>query len=190
MPRNLNVGDVVGKLYELLKDLDPSERLRVVQAALTLFGESADALSDGAEDNAQKGSSGARANRTGAMPNSEQDYFAAKQPRNKGEELAVAARFLEQTEQEETYTREDLKRVIGAARRNFDVRNFSRDITNATNQAGFFNRGTGRGKYKLSYYGQQYVDALPDRDKAKKARRPGRKSKTGKKAKRKSASKS
>src|SRR5207247_3229045 len=72
----------------------------------------------------------------------------------------------------QTHSKADLKKVIADARRNFDDRNFARDIKNARRQAGLFNLGTERDAYQLSSYGQQYVDALPDKDAASKLKKP------------------
>jgi hypothetical protein len=60
-----------------------------------------------------------------------QTYFDQKNPQSKIEELAVAARYRELKEGVETHEKEDLKRVITSARRNFDVNNYTRDLGNA-----------------------------------------------------------
>lgn len=102
-----------------------------------------------------------------------QSYFAAKNPRTKGEELAAAARYRELNEGAESSTRADLERVIKNARRNFDAGNFRRDLENART-SGLFTRGSGKDSIILSTYGQSYVDALPDRAVAKQFARPKR----------------
>lgn len=85
----------------------------------------------------------------------------------------MAARYREIAEKEESHSKTDLRTVITTgAHRNFDDANFARDMNNAKRQAGFFNLGTGRDTNKLSYYGKQYVDALPDREEAGKLKRP------------------
>lgn len=147
------VAQVPAKLYELLEPLSPEERARAVQATLILFGE-------------------ATLRGAGGVLTDAAAYLDGKAPQNKGETLAVAARFRELGQKEETHSKADLKQVITTARRNFDDRNFARDLNNAKRQAGFFNLGTGRDSSKLSYYGQQFVDALPDREAAYKLRRP------------------
>ena len=165
------------KLYKLLSPLRPDERARVVQATMILFGEDAPAPLPASHDGLASRKDTPPSNDAGA-------YFDEKEPKNKGETLAVAARFLEQTAHEETHSKADLKAVITSARRNFDDNNFARDMDNAKRHAGFFNLGTGRDASKLSYYGQQYVDALPDREAALKLRRPkvgGGKKRTSKK---------
>jgi hypothetical protein len=102
------------------------------------------------------------------------EFFQQKDPHNKLECFAVAARFLETNQNVASCSKDELKSVMGTkgARRNFDERNFQRDIDNAK-QKGLFNRGADeKGKFTLSYYGQQYVDALPDRAKVKALRKP------------------
>lgn len=178
MPKT-NVAQLPAKLYELLSPLSPEERARVVRATMILFGEGAPAPPPAGATPPPAGASPPAANDAGA-------FFDMKDPKNKGETLAVAARFRELNQNEETHTKADLKAVITSARRNFDDSNFARDINNAKRQAGFFNLGTGRDASKLSYYGQQFVDALPDREAASKLKRPrvggGRKRITKKKA--------
>jgi len=175
-----NVAQIPAKLYELLEPLSAEERTRVVQATMILFGDAVPA-SPGAP------AAPAAPDTPAGQPagsNTHQDYLDQKDPKNKGEVLAVAARYREMYQDSHTHTKADLKKVITDSRRNFDDSNFARDINNAKRQAGFFNTGTGRDSSKLSYYGQQFVDALPDRDKAGKIKRPkvgGAKKKSAKK---------
>ena len=77
------------------------------------------------------------------------------------------------------------KKIFSVSRRNFDSHNYNRDMQNARNQAGFFNKSTEKGSDTLSYYGQNYVDALPDRDTAKQLSRPKTKSPSKKKTRKK-----
>ncbi|MCZ7597853.1 MAG: hypothetical protein M5U09_09150 [Gammaproteobacteria bacterium] len=79
--------------------------------------------------------------------------------------------FGEQHADAEASTQGELKEVIKAARRNFDANNFRRDLDNARTK-GLFNRGTGKDSAVLSHYGQNYVDALPDREALKRLRNP------------------
>jgi len=171
--------DAVSKLLSVLESLEAPERTRVIQAALTLLG---------SETQVEQFSAGrgteVAAGRRQITQMGEQAYLDSKDPRTKVEELAVAARYREERESATSSTRADLERVITAARRNFDARNFRRDLENARTK-GFFTRGTGRDSIVLSHYGQKYVNALPNREalksvgKAKGAgRRRGRK-KTG-----------
>jgi hypothetical protein len=176
-----NVAQLAAKLYELLEPLSAEDRTRVVQATLILFGDE-----QPAPPSRQSGSSVDSVGNVDA--GDAQTYFNEKAPQTKGEALAVAARYREISEREETHSKADLKKVITEARRNFDDHNFTRDIDNAKRQAGFFNVGTGRDANKLSYYGQQFVDALPDRERAANLSRPrvgGNRKRTTRKATRK-----
>ena len=168
-----NIAQISAKLYELLDSLDRDERAKVIQATLILFGDAApgSTMIGGADDS-----------KNGITDLGDEDsvsdpkrFFEQKDPQNKGEELAVAAGYREIKEAVHVHNKQDLEKVITDARRNFDSSNFNRDIKNARNQAGFINKWTGRNSYKLSYFGQNYVDKLPDRDAAKKLRRPVKK---------------
>lgn len=161
------MAQIPAKLYELLSPLSPDERTRVVQATLILFGDEVPAAS--------LPRSAAQTKIAGIASDASVDpavFFDQKGPRNKGEELAVAARFRELHQHQDKHSKADLKKVITDARRNFDDNNFARDINNARRQAGFFNLNTGRDSSKLSYFGQQFVDALPDREAASNFKRP------------------
>lgn len=157
------------KLYDLLVGLESEDRRRLVEATMLLLGESPPATKPIASPT---GSLPSRKSAHGGSGLSAMDFFTQKDPRNKGEQLAVAARYLEQYESLESCSKEDLKRVFSEARRNFDNGNFARDINNAKRQAGFFTLGGDRSAYVLSHYGHEYVDALPDREAATKVRRP------------------
>lgn len=172
-----SVSQIPAKLYELLDPLTAEERARAVQATLILFGDEVSAQSLGDKP----GNAGKPLGKAGS-PRDPGEFFHLKDPQNKGEILAVAARYRE-IQGEEAHSKSDLKGVIVDAGRNFDDANFARDMNNAKRQAGFFNLGTGRDA-RLSYYGKQYVDALPDRAKAGALKKPkigGRKSSASKK---------
>lgn len=161
-----SIADASAELYRLLEPFDPSERKRIVRGTLTLLGEPvADTQADNETDLPQV---------RGTTGKSAREYFDLKKPNNKIEELVTAARFHEQREGGESSTKEDFKKIISDARRNFDNVHFTRDVDNARSK-GYFNKGgTAKAGYTLSYFGQNYVDALPDRDAAKKIQRPKR----------------
>lgn len=163
--------EATSSIVATLEPLESDERKRVIQAAMTVLGEQAAQLPTGSND---KGSSrGNGDNESG--DGDAKSFFEQKAPKSKGEELATAARFRELFEDAETSTKEELKAVIKKARRNFDDHNFRRDVDNARRSQGLFTKGTGKDSYVLSHYGQNYVDAMPDRDAVKKLRRPTRK---------------
>ncbi|WP_440975507.1 hypothetical protein [Pseudoxanthomonas winnipegensis] len=150
----------VSKIVAIIESLGEEERQRVFDAVITLTG-----LSRSYDPGDRTGQSvGLRDNRSGEGPGvSAKEYFDAKGPQNKIEELAVAARYLEENEGAEEVSKDDLSRVFKAARRNFDKNNFNRDMTNAKTR-GLFNKGSSAGQNALSHAGQGYVDNLPERD--------------------------
>ena len=174
-----NIAQVSAKLYELLKDLERNERQRVIAATQVLFGDSTNELPTGGADG-QGGEKGNQSTVT-ASAHDPKGFMDEKNPQNKGESLAVAARYRELHQKAETHTKDELKKVFTDSRRNFDSSHFARDMQNARNQSGFFNKNTDKGSDTLSYYGQNYVDALPDREAAKKISKPKTRGATRKK---------
>jgi hypothetical protein len=172
-----NLGVLSNKVYDLLHGLEPGDRAKVMNSVSQLYADPPPAQNLGGRRDGQippsSGSGKPHAQHHGST--TPQSFFAAKSPINKVEMLAVAARFREQHGLGESHTVEDFVAFFRDARQNFDRAHFPRDIKNASHNAKLFVPGTTRGQYQLSYYGQQYVDALPDRDAAKKVKRPGRK---------------
>lgn len=180
-PSDSNLADITQQIHALLVDLDSEKRQRVIASVCLLLGEQAPgggyAVPGVQQVPPQVPAQPAAPTLVGAaapMPDEAdaQAFFDQKAPQNKGEQLAVAARFLEISEGLEKYKKEDFKRVFDSARRNFDRAHFSRDLDNAKRQAGFFTMGSGSQSHSLSHYGQQYVDALPDRAAVAALRRP------------------
>ena len=179
----INLGELSNKVYTLLQDLEAEERTKVLTSVAHLFGDPPTLGSPG--------STSTQASTPQPKPNfgsqsasgTPQQYFVSKDPKNKGEMLAVAAKYLEDHGSGHLHTREDFEKFFTDARQNFDRKNFARDMKNARNQAHLFNKGTTGGQHQLSYFGQQYVDLLPDREALKKLQRPGRKAAKKKKAK-------
>jgi hypothetical protein len=160
--------DIVPKLVTLLGKLDPDDRVRAIQAALLTLGDSAVpaglGMGTGTGGNGG-GGAGAGAGSVGG-PMTPQAYFKAKKPSTKIEELAVAARYREEYANADTSSKAEIQGVVLKARLNFDASNFNRDINNAK-RAKLFNFGGGRDAHMLSAYGQDYVDALPNREAVK-----------------------
>lgn len=158
-----NIGEIPGKLYALLHGLSSDDRKKVISATVALFGDAAP------NTNHQAGSP--TNERTGLdEASTPKVFFDQKEPRTKGEELATAARYLELQKGTDLFNKEDLKTVFSTARRNFDSANFLADMSNAIHQAKFFTKGGPKGLYQLSYFGRKFIDALPDRQKAKQAK--------------------
>jgi hypothetical protein len=183
----LSSGDALSRVIEQLQPFEESERERVIRAVLSFFGVARDAGrgdSEGRREDLPYGDGSRKKSRQ--APAGAKAYFDEKQPHSKIEELAVAARFREETENADSSSQEELGAIFRAARRTFDAHNFKRDVDNARNK-GLFMRGTGRDSLHLSSYGQTLVDTLPDRDSAKalkpKVKRRGGRKKSAKKSK-------
>jgi hypothetical protein len=161
-----SISETATKLLALLEPLSPDDRRRVVDGVLVLLGEATQDIRGRTSDQ-QRTAAGHGASATGTA----KAFFDSKQPNSKIEELAVAARFHELTSDAESHSKADFEAVFKNARRNFDSVHFKRDLDNARTK-GFFNKGSGKDAAVLAYYGQNYVDALPDRDALKQIRAP------------------
>ena len=160
-------GEITLQVYRLLAGLDAGDRKKVLVAVSALLGEHAASVSTGVATSRVPSPTKELILGPDA-PTDPASFFSAKDPQTKVEELAVAARYRELATNEDVHDKDNLREIVRAARRNFDDRNFHRDISNAR-IAGLFNRGK---QLTLSFYGQNYVDALPNRDAVKALRRP------------------
>lgn len=174
--KKISIAAITSKLFDILEPLETDDRSKTIAAVQTLLGNTPITQTPPANAPAGSGGSGAATNilRTGGAI-TEKAFFDQKDPRNKGEELLVAARYRELYQGAFESNKENFEQIIGVARRNFDSNNFKRDLDNAKTK-GLFNKGP---RHTVSYYGQQYVDAMPDREAVKGLRRP---KKAGKKA--------
>lgn len=151
-------------MYDLASTLEPDDQKKAIAALRALLG-----LGTSNPEGDESGDVGGSGSGSGDAKDAA-GFFSSKEPKNKGEELAVAARYRELKQDASEHEKEELEKVVRAARRNFDSKNYSRDIDNARRK-GLFNHGT---PTTLSYFGQEYVDALPDREKVKSIPSPGR----------------
>ena len=158
------------KIVAALDTLESEERMRAVQAALNILGEGEVPIQTSDDSS---GSGGESADTSGGGSMTAKEYFDAKKPKTKGEELATAARYREESVNAVSSSKEEIRSVTSDARRNFDSRNYARDIGNARIK-GFFNRETGKDSAVLSHYGQSYIDALPDHEAARALTKPKR----------------
>jgi len=168
------------ELYALLNALGtPEDRQKVITAAMTLVGEAHHNPTGAGQGSKTEtfglppapGSSGAS---SGGNPTARQ-FFDQKQPKGKTEELAVAAYYREHFVQSgAANTRDDFQAVIKTgAKRAFDDRHYARDLANAKT-AKLINTGK---ENQISYIGEKFVDALPDRKAAAATRKSTRSSK-------------
>ncbi len=173
-----NIGVLVGKVYELLKDLSPQDITRVLGAVATLFGNDPVPVPGNATHSPRDSLPLPRVE-TGNLSDPV-GYFAAKDPKNKQEELAVAARFREIVRGDQKHSKKDFENIFGEARRNFDAVNFAFDMRNAKKAGLFVKGGKASHMHHLSYFGQNFVDALPGRQKASSANTNSRKKRKAK----------
>lgn len=169
--------DAVNVIHDALENLDRDDQLKALKAAVLLLGITAESVGLVVEKPATSKNNSSGRSTAAAVNNghdgvtsevgSAAEFFKAKDPQGLIEVLAVAARFRELNEKVESHTKEDFDSVFRAARRNVPS-NFPRDLKNAKKQQ-YFNSGS---DIVLSHYGQNYVDALPDRESARAINRP------------------
>ncbi|MBX3321779.1 MAG: hypothetical protein KF757_02180 [Phycisphaeraceae bacterium] len=152
-------GESAKQLLEILAQHGEEEQVRLLQGAAVMLGVAAPTTPSAGYDNSS--ATGGRGGSTDSNTEEPATFFANKKPTTKQEELAVAARFRE-NRGNETHTKEDLQEIFRRASINFDSNNFNRDVDNAR-RAGLFLKGK---ELELSYNGKQFVDLLPDREKA------------------------
>lgn len=174
-----SLAEASNEMYTLLESFNSEERARIVSGTLTLLGDPVSAQvsahAGGTGGAAVGAGSAARLPVLSATTGGARPFLDGKAPKGKNELFAAAARFHELNNNGAPPTKADFANIIHTqSRRNFHARNFARDMDNAE-RAGFFNRGgSAEGGYPLSNVGQEYVDALPDREKALAARAAGR----------------
>ena len=151
--QTMDIADATTKIYSILNAFQIEERKRIIAAVLTLFGDNISFIPE------KKFSEEKISNKRVNSEITEKDYFDKKQPTAKIEELATAARYREEYLEAETHEKDSLEQTIKNARRNFDSKNFNRDLNNARAK-GLFTRDK---EIKLSYLGQGYIDKLPER---------------------------
>jgi hypothetical protein len=163
MSTRTDLAGITTQIHDLLLGLEAHDRQKAITAAMTLLGDAYFPVVAARADGSVGGQNGAaQSNTADDSALTARAFFDQKEPRGKVEELVVAARYREIAEDAETHTKEQLGQTIKAARRNFDATNFARDLANAKT-AKFLNLGKDN---SLSYSGQKYVDALPDREQA------------------------
>src|ERR1700676_2249993 len=105
-----NLGTLSNKVYDLLHKLAPEDRMRVMNAVADLFGDSRVVRQPPSPDSTAHGSGHAGGPLLNQDPSNPQQFFAQKAPRNKGEMLAVAARYREQHGAATSHTADDFAR--------------------------------------------------------------------------------
>lgn len=169
--------NVLTQIFNLLTPIEPGERIRILQTVQAFFGVVAVMPQSSINQN--------KSVAIGASDSGDaKQFFDRKEPKNKGEDFAVAAKFSIENGQGDVHTLDSLKNIIKSqAKRRFDAQNFVRDMSNAVQNAKLFMCGDTKGEYVLSAHGEKYVDALPDRAAAKVAKKSTKKIKKAKKKK-------
>lgn len=166
--KKITVAEASSTLFSLLEQFSPEEQARIVRGTMILLG--SDAVQPALNPNSS--ATNTVPQQKPAATKNASDFFDIKEPQRKGEELAVAVCFLEEKGTPPPHNKEQIQSVVVSARRNFDARNFARDMDNAM-KAHFFNKGGTAGSgFTLSHYGQKYVDMLPAREKLSELKRP------------------
>ena len=138
--------DATNKIVAVLQSLDTEERMLAIDAALMVLGdrprESRGTDTSGSRSNGGSGRSSQTSERGNGVNVTPKSYVDEKEPENKVEELAVAARYRELYENAESSTKDELGAVLGqkGARRNFNAQKFRRDAENARRN-GLFTKG-------------------------------------------------
>lgn len=155
-----NIGSIVAKVFDIVRELEQSEQIKIFKAVYALCD--IEQLPSVQEINHNSSPSLSM----GIQTSDPASYLADKAPQSKMEHLAVAARYREQYESKSEHSKEDFIAFFSAARKNFDHNNFAFDMRNAKNAGFFVKESSSSHSHKLSYSAQNYVDSLPDREKA------------------------
>lgn len=181
-----NIGQLASEIYALLEGQEKEESIKILSSVSTLLGIGTIPPTSGLNSNGTPDTSMSNNQNTQTHIKNAKAFFDLKDPKTKGEEFAVAAKYRAEHGLGESHTKEDFKTIIKTqAKRKFDESNFARDIDNTIRQAKFFLKDDGKGQYMLSDVGEKYVDALPDRSAAHALRKGKSGTKKGKKSTRK-----
>ena len=171
---SMSLGQLTNELYILLEPCESEIRSRAIRAVQTLLGDPGTPDAAPVVDR-HVGTNGSGDSFHGLdRVEDARKFFDEKAPESKLEEVAVASRFIELSTSTDHVTKDDIKDAMLAARRNFDSKNFNRDMNNAKSK-GLFNKSEQPGVFTLSYHGQKYVDALPNREALKQLKSASRK---------------
>jgi hypothetical protein len=166
------IAEASAELFKLLEPFDSAERARMVNGTLMLLGDAQLPAAAPSQHNHQPPGVPPVVPGGAIVFTAARKFFADKAPQGVVESLATAARFFESSGGSAALTKEDFAAVFEGARRNFSAPNFARDIDNAVRGGYFRGGGSAKRGYTLSHHGQDYVDALPNRETAKAIERP------------------
>lgn len=161
-----NIGVLAGRLYELLKDLDPEDRARVVGATMVLFGEQTPVSSaqGGALPIDQPVSRELKfSSREDITP---KQFLFEKRPNTDVERVGCLAFYLTHYRDTRHFKTVDISKLNTEAAQ-IKLSNAAKAVNNAATKG--FITPSAKGNKQISSLGEEYVSALPNRDAAKKA---------------------
>lgn len=177
-----NIGALAGKLYDLLKELNPDDRTKVMGAALVLFGESGNLKNQDQRSSHAIEASSRELNFAQREDLSPKQFLYEKQPATDIERIACLAYYLTHYRDTPHFKTIDISKLnTEAAQIKFS--NAAKAVNNAATK-GFITTAT-KGNKQISAFGEEYVVALPDKELAKQVIE-----KMGKRSRRKRASNS
>ena len=153
--------DCLRSVIEVLDPFDRETRLRILRTVQTFFG-----LDNGAQTDlkAARPSDLSFADRPSLSP---KEFLREKQPTTDIERVACLAYYLTHYRDTQHFKTLDISKLnTEAAQIKFSNAGFA--VTNATN-AGYLS-AVGKGDKQLTAQGEDFVNALPDREKAKTVR--------------------
>ncbi len=166
----VNIGSISAKIFDIVDGLDHAEKIKVFKAVYALCDIDNFSITDASTNSLNQSQhlpEDSTLLNTRTQQNSDPaSYLVQKSPQTKIEYLAVAAKFREEYQNTAEHTKDDFIAFFVAARKNFDHSNFKNDISNAKRAGLFLKTNLNSHAHKLSYNGQNYVDALPDQAKA------------------------
>ena len=157
--------DVVDKVIQNLLPLDPYGRLRVYRTIGTFFGlEDSFPKVDRKVDNRVSENVSREPKFSGSGDPTPKEFLLQKQPKTNVERVACLAYYLARFRKIDAFKTIDISKLNTEAAQT-KLTNASNAVNNAV-KAGFL-AAANKGMRQLSAQGEQYVEALPDRDAAK-----------------------
>lgn len=176
-----NIGALAGKLYDLLLDLEPGDRAKVVGATMMLFGEAVPTKSLGSNGQSVKRAVSSQPKFSEREDVSAKQFLAEKQPQTDIERITCLAFYLAHFRDMPYFKTIDISKLNTEAAQ-IKLSNVAQAMINASTR-GFITSAT-KGAKQMSVFGEEYVSSLPNRDAAKivmqKRRRPRKKTKKAK----------
>ena len=160
-----NIYEVVDKIIQNLLPLDPYSRLRVYRTIGTFFGfEASFPKVDQKVDNRTSANISREPIFSGPEEPTPKEFLLQKQPKTDVERVACLAYYLARYRKIEAFKTIDISKLNTEAAQT-KLTNASNTVNDAV-KAGFL-AAANKAMRRLSAQGEQYVEALPDRDAAR-----------------------